>query len=323
MSSPLAPYRMLPANLSEELFLETSYAFTSNTGENPGVKAVSDNQYALGSDSDWSADTHDLVVHGAVENIRLLHPLFSEGGLAADDGELLLVMEWTSADSCWRTITKPLLLTAETLSSGHGKAEFTLHLPAGSIRGSGLITLQLLMGNPGSSGELTGLASQRGSRLGSIASPTEIIIDGHGSLFPVQEESLGIDGPLWEMRASWSDPRDEPFSSSYIALILNKDHELFTQLRERSGEPSRQSPLMRQIVSSWIALVIHQVKTDLGHDFDSLLNYNRHKENFSSIADAIAAFIHLGGLDTTSLSTLFVSTQCWFDRRIREAEISI
>ncbi|MBP8547541.1 hypothetical protein HI176_14820, partial [Listeria monocytogenes] len=48
MSSPLAPYRMLPANLSEELFLETSYAFTSNTGENPGVKAVSDNQYALG-----------------------------------------------------------------------------------------------------------------------------------------------------------------------------------------------------------------------------------------------------------------------------------
>ncbi|MCW8275514.1 hypothetical protein IMF27_07210 [Pseudomonas sp. PCH199] len=322
MSSPLALYRTLPANLPEDFCLSTRYGFTSSSGEDPGAKAISENQYTLGTDSDWSADTHDLVVRCSISKTRLLQQLFEDGGLAASDGELLLALEWTSADSCWRTLSQPFLLTKQNFLSGEDTAELILHLPASSIRGNGLVTVQLLLGHPGSNDILVGLANQRGCRLGPLTLPIEIVIDGDGSLFPVQEEALGAEGALWEMRATWSDPRDEPFSSGYVALILNRDHELFDQLRERRTEPNRQSPLMRQVVSSWIALVIHQVKIDLGSDFDSILNHYGQSDDFASIADAVAAFIRLGELDTGSLSSLFATTQCWFDRRIRETGIS-
>lgn len=322
MSRPLALYRTLPANLPEDYYLNACYGFTSSSGEDPGVKVLSENQYTLGTDSDWSADTHDFIVRCAIESTQALQQLFEEGGLVASDGELLLALEWTSADSCWRTLSQPFALTREDFFSGANTAELTLQLPAGSIRGNGLVTVQLLLGDPGNNSIFIGLASQRGSRLGSLTLPIEIVIDGDGSLFPVQEEALGADGPLWEMRATWSDPRDEPFTSGYVALILNRDHELFDQLRERRSEPNRQTPLMRQVVSSWIALVIHQVKTDLGPDFDILLNHYGQTDDFASIADAVAAFIRLGELDTASLSALFATTQRWFDRRIREREIT-
>ncbi|MBT2342143.1 MULTISPECIES: hypothetical protein [Pseudomonas] len=323
MSSSLSPYRTLPTNFSENHQLNTRYEFTYGSGCNPGAKLVSENQYTLGTDSDWSADTHDLVVRCIIESTQTLKPLFEEEGLIASDGELILALEWASADSCWRTLSEPFVLTKKdiSLSLGEDTAEINLHLPIGSIRGNGLVTIQLILGDPGSSCSVIGLASQRGSRLGSLAPSVEIAIDGDGSLFPIQEEALGAASPLWEMRATWSDPRDEPFTCSYVALILNRDHELFEHLQERRTGSNRQSPLMRQIVSSWIALVVHQVKIDLGSDFDSILNQYGYTEEFSSVADAVAAFIRLGELDTSSLGALFTSTQQWLDRRIREVEI--
>jgi hypothetical protein len=308
--------------LPEDYCLNVSYGFTSGSGDDPGAKALSEYQFALGTDSDWSADTHNLIVRCIIKSTRVLQKLFEEGGLAASDSELLLALEWTSADSCWRSLSQPFVLTKDGFLSSDDTAELILQLPAGSVRGNGLVTVQLLLGHPGSNSMSIGLASQRGSRLGSLTLPTEIVIDGDGSLFPVQEEALGTDGPLWEMRATWSDPRDEPFTSDYVALILNKDHDLFDQLRERRTESNRQTPLMRQVVSSWIALVVHQVKIDLGSDFDTLLNHYGQTDDFASIADAVASFIRLGELDTASLRSLFATTQRWFDRRIRESEIT-
>ncbi|MEB6588392.1 hypothetical protein MXM82_04465 [Pseudomonas asiatica] len=316
MSRPLPLYRTLPANLPAEAPLEAAFAFSSANGDDPGARDTAQFQFSLGTDSDWSADTHDLLIRCNLANTEMLKCLFEDRGVVANDGELLLALEWTSADSCWRKVGKPYVLTTNSFSEDAAFPELVLHLPAGSVRGSGSVSIQLFLGDPGSSDGTYGLARLRGFRLGQLRS-VEIVIDGDGSLFPVLEESLGNEGPLWELRTSWSDPRDEAFQSDYVALVLNRDHELFSQLRERASEPGRQSPLMRQIVSSWIALLVDQVKSDLGPDFNSIVNHYGQTEDFASIADAVAAFIRLGQLDASSLSSLFISTQCWFDRRLR------
>jgi len=321
VSSPLIPYRTLPANLPEDYCLSTRYAFIYGNDGNPGAKKITENQYSLGADSDWSADTDNLIVRCTVHGLQELAPLFEVGGLAASNGELLIALEWTSSESCWRELSRPFALTKSLLFSG-ATAELVLELPAGSIRGNGLIAVQLISGNIGNEGLLIGLPSKTGSRLGQLIPSLEIIIDGDGSLFPILEESLDSTGPLWEIRSTWSDPRDEPFTSDYAALILNKDHELFDQLRGPITDPQRQSPLMRQVVSSWIALLVSQVKNDLGADFDAVMNHSGLTHDFSSIADAVAAFVRLGELDTGSLGALFSSTQRWFDRRIRDIEVS-
>jgi hypothetical protein len=156
--------------------------------------------------------------------------------------------------------------------------------------------------------------------LGPLAPAIEIVIDGDGSLFPVLEEPLGANGPLWELKAFWSDPQDEPFTSDYVALVLNNNHPHFEQLRDRRGLNLEQSPLMRQVFAAWLALVISKVKEDMGAQFDTFLGVLNSDDGVGSIADAVSSFITLGGLNTASLPDLFISTQCWLDRRIREME---
>jgi hypothetical protein len=147
-----------------------------------------------------------------------------------------------------------------------------------------------------------------------------VVIDGDGSLFPVQEEALGRDGALWEIRTAWNDPREEPFASEYVALVLNRDHEQFEQLRERRAGHSRQTPLMRHVLSSWIALLVHEVRSELETDFDDIVSRQAGTVDFASIAEAAAAFVRSGELDTSSAHALFASAQRWLDRRVREAE---
>jgi hypothetical protein len=58
----------------------------------------------------------------------------------------------------------------------------------------------------------------------------------------------------------------------------------------------------------------------MGAQFDTFLGVLNSDDGVGSIADAVSSFITLGGLNTASLPDLFISTQCWLDRRIREME---
>jgi hypothetical protein len=149
------------------------------------------------------------------------------------------------------------------------------------------------------------------------------VIDGDGSLFPVLEESLGRDGALWEMRIAWNDPREEPFSSEFVALVLNRDHELFGELRERRPGQARQTPLMRHVLASWIALLVDAVVTELETEFDELVERPPRYADFASIAEAAAVLVRTGGLDTGSPQALFVSAQRWIDRRVRATAVEV
>lgn len=316
MSTRLPLYRMLNAPLRSGSGSEVNYIFRSNDGLEPGATAVSDDQYAIGKDSDWSPAEHPLVVQCLIERAPLLEAIFGLDGVASTNAEVLLALEWISADSCWRTLGSVHGLRHEAADEN---VVLDVELGPGTVRGSGLLSIQVFLGRY--SAELVpGFAHQPGARLGPLAQPIEIVIDGDGSLFPVLEESLGAERPLWELKDCWSDPQDEPFSSDYVALVLNNDHPHFEQLRDRRALNIEQSPLMRQVFAAWLALVIFRVKEDMGAQFDTYLGAPDADEGIASIADAVRSFIRLGDLNAGSLPELLVSTQCWLDRRVRELE---
>jgi hypothetical protein len=307
---------MLNAPLGCEREWEVSYTFRSHDGLDPGATPLSGDQWALGKDSDWNPAEHPLVVQCLIERDSLLEAVFGIDGVAAKDTEVLLALEWASADSCWRTLGSVHVLRPEE----EGRVvELNIELESGTIRGSGFLSVQAFLGR--CKGEsVLGFAHHSGARLGLLARSIEIVIDGDGSLFPVLEESLGAEGPLWQLKACWSDPQEEPFSSDYVALVLNNAHPHFEQLRDRRAMNIEQSPLMRQVFAAWLALVIAQVKEDMGAEFDMYLGAPDADEGIASIAEAVRSFIKLGNLDTGSLPKLFESTQCWLDHQIRKLE---
>jgi hypothetical protein len=313
----LSPYRTLMSDLGDMPRPGVRYIFGS-AGPNPGALHLGSGEYSLGTDSDWNPDLHGLTVSCVLQNVCELHPLFGSGGIAAADAMLLVALEWTSADSGWRCLGLPVRITLDQMPAVDGTITLLLVLPAGSIRGTGLLTAEVFLGNPGSErSNGAGLARQKGARLGPLTEAARVVVDGDGSLFPVLEESLGKNEALWEMRASWSDPREEPFTSEYVSLVLNTDHELFEQLRERHGVQPVQTPLMRHVLASWIALVVHTVSTELDADFDEIVTRPVQSVDFASIAEAAAVFVRNGSLDTSSPRALFASTQRWLDRRVR------
>lgn len=315
MSTRLPLYRMLNAPLGGGNGSKVDYVFRSHDGLDPGATALSSDQYALGKDSDWNPAEHPLKAQCLIERVSLLEAIFGSDGVASKDAEVLLALEWASADSCWRTLGPVYALRHE-----EGRAVvLDIELEPGTVRGSGFLSIQAFLGQY-SAQFVPGFAHQLGARLGPLAQPIEIVIDGDGSLFPVLEESLGEEGPLWELKTCWSDPQDEPFSSDYVALVLNNAHPHFEQLRDRRALSFEQSPLMRQVFAAWLALVIFQVKEDMGAQFDTYLGAPDADEGIASIADAVRSFIRLGDLNTVSLPDLFVSTQCWLDQRVRELE---
>lgn len=316
MSTRLPLYRMLNAPLGDGSESEVTYIFRSDDGIDPGATAVSGDQYALGKDSDWNPAEHPLVVQCLIERAPLLEAIFGPHGVVSTDAEVLLALEWASADSCWRTLGPVHGLRHEAEDED---VVLDIELEPGTVRGSGLLSVQAFLGLYAAE-FVPGFAHQPGARLGLLAQPIEIVIDGDGSLFPVLEESLGEEGPLWELKACWSDPQDEPFSSDYVALVLNNAHPHFEQLRDRRALNIEQSPLMRQVFAAWLALVIAQVKEDMGAQFDTYLGAPDADEGIASIADAVRSFIRLGDLKTGSLPELFISTQCWLDHRVRELE---
>lgn len=315
----LSPYRTLSAGLTDIPRPDVRVLFGS-AGPNPGAQDLGGGEYSLGSDSDWNPEIHDLTVSFELRNVAELRRLFGPSGLASADASLLLALEWTSAGSGWRGLGAPVRLTLDQLSSADMMIRPMLVLPAGSIRGTGLLTLQVFLGEPGSAerGD-AGVARRKGARFGNLSGPFLVVVDSDGSLFPVLEEPLGQDQALWEMRDAWNDPCEEPFTSEYVALVLNRDHELFDQLRDRRDGNASQTPLMRHVLAAWISLLVLSVKADIGQEFDEFVAQPRAPCDEASIADAATMFVRSGELDTSTPHALFASVQRWLDRRVRPA----
>lgn len=311
-------YRLLPASLALSEQLLPAFRFSSS-GPEPGARPLAPNEFSLGTDSDWSADSHDLIVHASLRGIAGLEVLFSDDGITGREGRLQLALEWTSADSGWRKVGVPAELCLEHCTANGVFPALSLILDAGAIRGTGRITLQVFLGDAGSQCDLpSGLATEPGFRFGALGLPVTVVVDGDGSLFPIFEEGLGEGGALWQFRQCWIDPYVDSFSSEYVSLVLNRDHPHFGHLRSK-GDTGAQTPLMRQVLASWVAIFVGEIARDLDGAFSELVGGASTAEE-GSIASIAASFVNYGNLDLSSAALLAASAQCWLDRRINESE---
>jgi len=97
-------------------------------------------------------------------------------------------------------------------------------------------------------------ANSSGSILG-VYRKLEIYIEGRGSLFPIkiiEDKSQ----PLWFAEFNFIDINEDLFEESNICLYLNKAHKDFKWL---NTEGATITPLMREIISEFIALFIEDI----------------------------------------------------------------
>lgn len=97
-------------------------------------------------------------------------------------------------------------------------------------------------------------ANNSGTILGTY-NEFEIFLEGNGSLFPIKiadEKNM----PVWFAEFNYSDINEDLFEDKNICLYLNKNHADYKFL---NAEGTSISPLMKEIVSEFIALFIEDV----------------------------------------------------------------
>lgn len=309
--SPIPPHPVLTAALIEQMEFDPAITFASSRA-NPGARGKWGELYTLGHDSEWDPGKDELEVRCNIDGIRNVGLLFGPDGVAPRSATLALALEWFSPDSGWRILGEPALLRLPEQSDVPVPAQLTLALPANTLRGTGTLSLQLVLGDAGTPEEgENGLARMPGFRFGMLGLDTRLVIDGDGSLFPVVVEALGTDEPLWRFTQDWSDPSEDEFSIVWLSLSLNKDHPDFSMLREQGSEAW--TPLFCQVMASWLATFLMELKGEPGVDFDAIALGRPAAAARGSIMDAAASMVKRGNLNCSSPGELIRSIQAWVD----------
>lgn len=307
----IPPHPVLTPELIQQLAFEPSITITSSRGS-PGARGQWGGQFTMGHDSDWDPVRDELEVICHIEDLPNVRLLFGPGGVASRSSTLALALEWVSSDSGWRTLGEPVMLRLPNSSSEPVHAKLTLQLPANTLRGIGTLSLQLLLNDAGTPDEEEkGLARIPGFRFGFLGPETRIVIDGDGSLFPVVEEELGVNEPLWRFTQDWFDPREDEFSTTWLSLSLNNKHRDFPLLREKNSEAW--TPLFCQVMASWLATFLLELQADPGVDFSAIELGRSMGSDRGSIVDAAASMVRRGSLNCSSPGELIRSTQAWVD----------
>lgn len=312
--SLIPPHPVLTPALIEQLAFSPVITFVSSQAD-PGAWGAWGEQYTLGHDSDWDPGRDELQVRCNIVGIQNIGGLFGPDGIAPRSATLALALEWTSRDSGWRILGEPALLRLPE-QFDELMLQLTLTLPANTLRGTGTLSLQLLLCDAGIPEEdEKGLARIPGFRFGMLGPETRLVVDGSGSLFPVVVEALGTDQPLWQFTQDWSDPLEDEFSTVWLSLSLNKDHPDFPMLREQGAEAW--TPLFCQVVASWLTIFLLELKAELGADFGAIALGRPGTAERGSIADAAASMVKRGSLNFASPGELIRSIQAWVDTTAR------
>jgi len=310
------PFRTITGSFPEGLEPGVTLEFSSS-GPAPGA-ATGDSEITLGHDSDWNADLHDLTVHWALKPSSL-KPLFGADGITGERAALLVAAEWTSSESGYRQLGEGITVRLADCSARMPLA-LSLTLEAGTLRGSGSLSLQVYLEGRAPGATRAGMATARGSRLGTLWGPVTLVIDADSSLFPIVEEDLGPGRPLWEFRENCNDLLADPFSVDYVALVLNTGHPDAAALRDSQNPAAGLNPLMKQVVACWLAHLITRVAEETGNDFSRLTGDSHCISEPGSIAHTVAGLISAGAIDTDSPLTRMQSAQLWLDRLTRPQE---
>ena len=200
----------------------------------------------------WNISTDGLRLK---KNIRLDHPeiLFGEKGIADNCAVLGLAVICTS------TVSDRLeAFRMCTFSSSQTSLECgcEISLSAGKYRGNTVLkTVIYLEEDDGSN---PNFPKQSGTILGELDRFNVMLFDNK-ALFPVYEvQSPG--SPPWWVVCDWSDIEEDPFISEYVAIVINRSGEMYSQLSLEEGNAYFNPGYLAEVMSSAIQTIIEKAK---------------------------------------------------------------
>lgn len=259
------------------------------TGEEfEGVLTI--NEY----DTEWSPNENDLIVKQrfVFEKPSLL---FGKEGIALEGSIIGIAVHIHSKTSNFQ---KKMNFGSIIPSEKPIVVNFEHKFPKDTLRGNLSISFFLYLQKVGS------LMPFQADKVGMLLSENdlyniELIIDGIGSAFPINEFS-DKNKPLWILEKNWADASDDTFDSSNVNLSLNIAHPLFEQVKAGKTKVSR--AMMGDIMIQAMAMIIQQV---ILVEEKSLTEVD--ESSTSSILAVVNYWITTFEVDTTSLFSIMNS----------------
>jgi hypothetical protein len=314
LTSLISFYQTLTNELMNKIGFEGSqYVFSYSNDDDiyhlekdsvNGQESRDNHLYLQDPQNIWDVEQHNLILNrkGTINNSLFL---FGQNGLASEDSVLGIALSWFSKSSNQRGIVP----VAEITHSLYEPTEFVFQhiFNPGQIKGKITLELIIYLKHKGSK-QFSNLASNEGTVLGVLDSYV-LVIDGNGSMFPILEVRDPLQ-PLWWVNCDWSDPLTDSFSEENISIVLNAGHKSSKLLNSENGLGS--SPLLIEIISSAIQIIIHKAKES--GVWDSIETGSGVEPG--SIGQAIYYFIQTFGWDISSPERLARSIREDLERRI-------
>ena len=261
---------------------EYKFSFTTPNGEVSELQLTRGRDCTLIDPNDiWKLKEDGFTLSRKLE-IEYPERLKGPNGVIPKDGRALPCILWNSTDRSSAGVILPEVQSEEPSLICRFEKTFS----AGSIYDG--LTLDLVMfvsqqANCVQSDEMN-LMNEAGVLLGNIEPSLTIDFSGGNMEFPIEEfEEQG--GPLWRMQfESWSDPREDLFSSASFTLLLNAQHPDCPKIT--NGEVSN-LPLLKEILGEAYFLLFERV-----HDFDEGEAWDDMINDSDLLPESICSVLH-------------------------------
>ncbi len=265
----------------------------------------------------WTPDTHNLKVSG---KFTITNPmgLYGESGIAPKDSSIGLAIRWCSGLSKKRGVK---IIGDIDKSTESQEIPFCVVFDKSSLRGSVTFYYELFINSNAVGSQVEQhLANIKGTIIGEIQIRI-LDIDAKEENFPI-ELFEDHDGPLWKLYVSENDPREIPWGSEAVKILLNKAHKDFKCINQKAITYS--PVLLREILASAVSLYINtlqdwQYKNEPDyHDLQDFLNNDAIGEwEPGCVAEVVNGFQKEPmNIDLTSPIKTSISVHKYFDLKL-------
>ncbi len=307
MKSSTSLFKTINNDLLSKLNIKLSRKYYFNKGDNQ----VEIKEVAVGNENEVKLDDESLTWNPKKDKLYLniflkiinCNLLFGETGLCYGDAIVGIGLSWKGNRE--RLINSYKL--GEITNQDTDKEIIIENIPLSNINSNLTFKLFFYIEKTGSKNGKPFYANEVGMIIYE-EKMWEILIEGNGSVFPIEEIS-DSKGPLWNISINnIIDITEDPFDSDNVRILLNKQHKLYGLLNPNSKEYNKD--FLNEVLSSALVLLILSIRETCDNKFDLSLECER-----GSILLVIKYFNEkLGFKVNDSYEELLKSVKTYFDK---------
>lgn len=258
MNGQISLFKRIDDDLSQAAGIQAEIPVFSYTDLEEGTEVFinfndHEDSYVLNeAEPEWSPIEHELMIRQKIV-IDCPENLFGDIGVTHEDNTLGLAVNYSSRDSNFQKT-----VSAGEIKNSSEPVTILFHHTFDENMLKGTLFFEYFIYLKEVKNVLPFTSSMIGTNLNeNILSSYSIIIDGRGSEFPI-EEIADKEEPLWRVTMNWTDIYEDPFDSSTVRLILNREHHVFDSLVNRNNKNRINRYLMNEIIISAMSLIVQK-----------------------------------------------------------------